>query len=166
MNSCCLVLEDGSVYPGKSFGHPPPTVSELGEEHPRMPAGEVVFNTGMAGYHEILTDPSYSGQIIVMTYPHIGNYGTDEEWSEYGPGEEVVESGVSAASGEKKRKYRDGAQQNGNGETWRRIKASALVVRSLYSGPLPSGRQTLDEYLKKYRIVGITDVDTRRLTLW
>ncbi|MEW5802307.1 MAG: glutamine-hydrolyzing carbamoyl-phosphate synthase small subunit [bacterium] len=58
-----IVLEDGTVYQGKSFGYP-------GEQ-----AGEIVFNTGMAGYQEILTDPSYKGQIVVMTYPLIGNYG-------------------------------------------------------------------------------------------
>lgn len=58
-----LALEDGTVYEGKSFGSGKNTV------------GEVVFNTGMTGYEEILTDPSYSGQIVVMTYPLIGNYG-------------------------------------------------------------------------------------------
>lgn len=58
-----LVLEDGSLYEGEIFGY-------TGENF-----GEVVFNTGMTGYQEILTDPSYAGQIIVMTYPLIGNYG-------------------------------------------------------------------------------------------
>lgn len=58
-----LVLEDGTVFHGKSFG----AATESG--------GEVVFNTGMTGYQEILTDPSYSGEIITMTYPLIGNYG-------------------------------------------------------------------------------------------
>ena len=58
-----LVLEDGSVYPGTSFGAGQST------------AGEVVFNTGMVGYPETLTDPSYKGQILVATYPLIGNYG-------------------------------------------------------------------------------------------
>ncbi len=62
-----LALEDGSVFTGRSFGAEGDT------------AGEVVFNTSMCGYQEILTDPSYSGQIVVMTYPHIGNYGTNEE---------------------------------------------------------------------------------------
>ena len=75
-NNCFLVLEDGSLFQGKGFGHEAPTPEELVENRaPKPPAGEVVFNTGMAGYHEILTDPSYSGQIIVMTYPHIGNSG-------------------------------------------------------------------------------------------
>jgi carbamoyl-phosphate synthase small subunit len=62
-----LALEDGSVFTGRSFGAEGATV------------GEVVFNTSMCGYQEILTDPSYSGQIVVMTYPHIGNYGTNPE---------------------------------------------------------------------------------------
>lgn len=61
-----LALEDGSMFEGKTFG-------AIGET-----AGEVVFNTSMSGYQEILTDPSYCGQIVVMTYPHIGNYGTNE----------------------------------------------------------------------------------------
>ncbi|MEJ2666154.1 MAG: glutamine-hydrolyzing carbamoyl-phosphate synthase small subunit [Deinococcales bacterium] len=58
-----LALEDGTVYYGYAFGHPGRSV------------GEVVFNTSMTGYQEILTDPSYKGQIVTMTYPHIGNYG-------------------------------------------------------------------------------------------
>jgi carbamoyl-phosphate synthase small subunit len=62
-----LALEDGSIYKGISFGSP-------GERY-----GEVVFNTSMAGYQEILTDPSYRGQIVTMTYPLIGNYGVNEE---------------------------------------------------------------------------------------
>jgi carbamoyl-phosphate synthase small subunit len=62
-----IVLEDGAVFRGRSFG-------ALGEI-----TGEVVFNTGMTGYQEILTDPSYRGQMVVMTYPHIGNTGVNEE---------------------------------------------------------------------------------------
>jgi carbamoyl-phosphate synthase small subunit len=62
-----LALEDGSIFEGRSFGFP-------GEK-----AGEVVFNTSMTGYQEILTDPSYKGQIVIMTYPLIGNYGVNEE---------------------------------------------------------------------------------------
>src|SRR5512143_2806888 len=58
-----LVLEDGSEYAGRLFGAEVPI------------AGEVVFNTGMVGYPETLTDPSYAGQIVVLTYPLIGNYG-------------------------------------------------------------------------------------------
>ena len=62
-----LALEDGKIYKGKSFG-------AAGERY-----GEVVFNTSMAGYQEILTDPSYKGQIVTMTYPLIGNYGVNDE---------------------------------------------------------------------------------------
>jgi carbamoyl-phosphate synthase small subunit len=61
-----LVLEDGSVFRGHSLGYP------------RSAAGEVVFNTGMVGYTEALTDPSYRGQIMTLTYPLIGNYGVPE----------------------------------------------------------------------------------------
>ena len=60
---CTLVLEDGSVFSGQSFG------AETSV------AGEVVFNTGMVGYVENLTDPSYKGQILATTYPLLGNYG-------------------------------------------------------------------------------------------
>ncbi|MDO8688233.1 MAG: carbamoyl-phosphate synthase domain-containing protein, partial [Dehalococcoidales bacterium] len=62
-----LVLADGSVYQGYSFGAETDT------------HGEVVFNTSMTGYQDILTDPSYAGQIVVPTYPLIGNYGTSEQ---------------------------------------------------------------------------------------
>ncbi len=65
-----LALEDGRIFEGTSFGVP-------GEHY-----GEVVFNTGMTGYQEVLTDPSYKGQIVVMTYPLIGNYGVNDEDSE------------------------------------------------------------------------------------
>ncbi|MBI3941681.1 MAG: glutamine-hydrolyzing carbamoyl-phosphate synthase small subunit [Chloroflexi bacterium] len=70
-----LILEDGTIFEGESFG-------ATGER-----AGEVVFNTSMTGYQEILTDPSYKGQIVTMTYPHIGNYGINledaEAWQPY-----------------------------------------------------------------------------------
>src|SRR4026209_1112574 len=62
-----LALEDGIVFRGKSFGR-------LGELW-----GEVVFNTALCGYQEVLTDPSYRGQIVTLTYPHIGNYGINRE---------------------------------------------------------------------------------------
>ncbi|HWW61516.1 MAG TPA: glutamine-hydrolyzing carbamoyl-phosphate synthase small subunit, partial [Thermoanaerobaculia bacterium] len=61
-----LILEDGTVYEGESFGSTANTI------------GEVVFNTSLTGYQEIATDPSYRFQIVVMTYPHIGNYGVEE----------------------------------------------------------------------------------------
>ena len=62
-----LTLEDGSVFEGLSFGYESPC------------AGEVVFNTAMTGYPESLTDPSYEGQILVTTYPILGNYGVPSE---------------------------------------------------------------------------------------
>src|SRR5262249_40910633 len=62
-----LALEDGTVYTGRSFG-------AVGEK-----IGEVVFNTSMTGYQEVLTDPSYKGQIVTMTYPLIGNYGVNPD---------------------------------------------------------------------------------------
>src|SRR5512136_3454083 len=62
-----LALEDGTVFEGLSFGR-------RGEV-----TGEVVFNTALCGYQEVLTDPSYAGQIVTMTYPHIGNYGVNAE---------------------------------------------------------------------------------------
>jgi len=69
-----LALEDGTVFEGESFG----------AKGSRL--GEVVFNTSMTGYQEILTDPSYCGQIVVMTYPLIGNYGINpEDWESAGP---------------------------------------------------------------------------------
>src|SRR5947209_459989 len=65
-----LALEDGTVYTGRAFG-------AAGESF-----GEVVFNTSMTGYQEVLTDPSYKGQIVTMTYPLIGNYGVNGEDTE------------------------------------------------------------------------------------
>jgi carbamoyl-phosphate synthase small subunit len=152
MNHASLVLDDGTVFAGRWFGSAPLPVGALAradagaDEPPSAPragegklaAGEVVFNTGMCGYHETLTDPSYYGQIVVMTYPHIGNYGTDEDWTEYG---------------------------SGGDEVMGRLRASGLVVRSLYEGPIPAGRASLPEFLARYRTTGLTDVDTRALTL-
>src|ERR1044071_3800582 len=62
-----LALEDGTIYEGESLG-------AEGRAY-----GEVVFNTGMTGYQEILTDPSYAGQMVCLTYPLIGNYGTNDD---------------------------------------------------------------------------------------
>src|SRR4026208_1309304 len=67
-----LALEDGTVFAGRPVGAD-------GER-----SGEVVFNTAMSGYQEVLTDPSYKGQIVTMTYPHIGNYGINSEDRESG----------------------------------------------------------------------------------
>ena len=67
IGSAYLILGDGSVFTGKALGAEGHTV------------GEVVFNTGMTGYQEILTDPSYAGQIVLLTYPLIGNYGINDD---------------------------------------------------------------------------------------
>jgi carbamoyl-phosphate synthase small subunit len=113
-----LALEDGSVFHGLAFGADA-TV-----------AGECVFNTSMTGYQEILTDPSYTGQIVTMTAVQIGNYGINDEDNEAGA-----------------------------------PKASGFVVREL-SSVYSNWRAncSVDEYLKKYGIPGISEVDTRALT--
>ncbi|HXV07672.1 MAG TPA: carbamoyl-phosphate synthase domain-containing protein, partial [Burkholderiales bacterium] len=67
LESAVLVLADGTVFRGRGVGAP------------GLAAGEVVFNTAMTGYQEILTDPSYAGQIVTLTYPHIGNTGVNPE---------------------------------------------------------------------------------------
>jgi carbamoyl-phosphate synthase small subunit len=67
LKNATLALEDGTVFAGRSFGREGETT------------GEVVFNTALCGYQEVLTDPSYAGQIVTMTYPHIGNYGVNRE---------------------------------------------------------------------------------------
>lgn len=137
LSSCYLVLEDRTVLKGKSFGASAPLSKGLipGEIVPS--AGEVVFNTGMTGYHEILTDPSYTGQLVLMTYPHLGNYGCLDEWSEIGP-EDSGRPGV---------------------------KPCGFITRSYYDGPIAPGRKTLSDFLKENGKVGISDLDTRYLTL-
>lgn len=113
-----LVLEDGSVFRGTSIGADGSSV------------GEVVFNTAMTGYQEILTDPSYLRQIVTLTYPHIGNVGVNPEDEE------------SAG-----------------------IQAAALIIRDL---PRRASnfrqREQLDDYLIRQGVVGIAEIDTRRLT--
>ena len=80
MNKARLILKDGTKYEAKSFGAP------------RALAGEVVFVTGMVGYPEALTDPSFAGQILVMTYPLIGNYGVPP--SEFWESEKIQVAGL------------------------------------------------------------------------
>lgn len=113
-----LVLEDGSIFRGIGIGAQ------------GLSVGEVVFNTSMTGYQEILTDPSYARQIVTLTYPHIGNTGTNAE------DDECLSSWVSG-----------------------------LVIRDL---PLLSSsfrrERSLGEYLARQNIIGIADIDTRRLT--
>jgi carbamoyl-phosphate synthase small subunit len=117
-----LVLQDGTVLEGLGIG-------AVGES-----AGEVCFNTAMTGYEEILTDPSYAGQIITFTFPHIGNVGTNEE---------DIES-VNAASNSGVRGV---------------VLASAITDPSNWRAT-----RNLDSWLKARGIVGITGVDTRALT--
>ncbi len=116
--SAILVLEDGTVFNGTAIGAQ------------GIAIGEVVFNTSMTGYQEILTDPSYAEQIITLTYPHIGNTGTNDEDKES-----------------------------------HTIFAKGLVIRDL---PLLASNfrneQSLSEYLIANNILGIADIDTRKLT--
>lgn len=113
-----IALEDGSVFTGRSIG----STGEAG--------AEVVFCTAMSGYQEVFTDPSYHGQIVVMTQPHIGNYGVNPEDEE---SDRLYLSGVV---------MKEGARRPSN-------------FRST---------QSLDEYLKARKIVGIQGVDTRAIT--
>ena len=113
-----LALADGTIFRGTAIGADGCSV------------GEVVFNTALTGYQEILTDPSYAQQIVTLTYPHIGNVGVNDEDAESD-----------------------------------RVWASGLVIRDL---PLLvsnfRSEQSLDSYLKDNNILGIADIDTRKLT--
>ena len=117
-HAAVLVLEDGSIFRGTSIGAD------------GQSAGEVVFNTAMSGYQEILTDPSYRRQLVTLTYPHIGNTGVNAEDEE------------SPA-----------------------VQAAGLIIRDY--PVLPSNwrrSEDLDTYLLRHGIIGISDIDTRRLT--
>ncbi|MDG1310861.1 MAG: glutamine-hydrolyzing carbamoyl-phosphate synthase small subunit [Porticoccaceae bacterium] len=113
-----LALADGTIFRGTAIGAEGSSV------------GEVVFNTALTGYQEILTDPSYARQIVTLTYPHIGNVGVNKEDDE-------------------------------SDQIW----AAGLVIRDL---PLLASNfrseQNLDDYLKEKNILGIADIDTRKLT--
>ena len=113
-----LILSDGTLFEGLSLGAMGTSI------------GEVVFNTAMMGYQEIITDPSYHFQLVTMTYPQIGNYGVNPKDFES-----------------------------------RRIYAAGLIIRE-YSPVVSHWQATrsLDEYLKYYGVVGISDIDTRQLT--
>jgi carbamoyl-phosphate synthase small subunit len=118
LDSAALVLADGTVFRGHSIGAR------------GISAGEVVFNTAMTGYQEILTDPSYCRQLVTLTYPHIGNTGVNSEDEE------------SA-----------------------RCHAAGLIVRdlpALYSSF--RSKASLPDYLERNGIVGISGIDTRKLT--
>ncbi len=126
MDEVTLILEDGTEFSGESFG----TEKSL--------SGEVVFNTGMVGYFESLTDPSYRGQILVLTYPLIGNYGV--------PGEK--------ADGDLSLHFESD-----------RIHASALIVSDYsFSHNHWNAAQSLSDWLKQQGIPALHRVDTRALT--
>lgn len=116
--SAILALEDGTVFKGVSIGADGSST------------GEVVFNTSMTGYQEILTDPSYARQMVTLTYPHIGNTGVTEEDEE-------------------------------SNSIW----CNGLIIRDL---PLVASswrkQESLDTYLTRRNVVGIADIDTRKLT--
>src|SRR5208282_497108 len=117
-STAVLVLADGGVFWGGG----------VGAEGIRV--GEICFNTSMTGYQEIMTDPSYAGQIITFTFPHIGNVGANRE---------DVETTTPAARG--------------------------LVVRTPITAPANyRATQSLDTWLKHNGLIGISGVDTRRLT--
>ena len=126
MRNVTLILDDGSKFQGQSFGYEKPV------------AGEVVFNTAMSGYPENLTDPSYEGQILVLTYPLIGNYGV--------PTTEVGEYGLS-----------DFLESH-------HIHVSALIC-SAYSPAYShwNAKESLGDWLKREEIPAITGIDTREL---
>lgn len=121
-----LILDDGTVFEGKSFGAE------------KANAGEVVFNTAMVGYPESLTDPSYLGQILVVTFPLVGNYGV--------PGDSYT-NGISDFYESEK------------------IQVSGLIV-SDYSHDYShwNAQKSLGQWLKENNVPGIYDIDTRELT--
>ena len=127
MKNVTLVLEDGTLLHGKSFGYEQPV------------AGEVVFNTAMMGYPESLTDPSYAGQLMTLTYPLVGNYGV--------PPFTVEANGLPT--------YMESD----------RIYASAIIV-SDYSEQYShwNASESLASWLKREKVPGITGIDTRQLT--
>ena len=127
MKKVTLRLDDGTEFHGQSFGYESPV------------AGEVVFNTAMMGYPESLTDPSYAGQLMVLTYPLVGNYGV--------PAFTIEDNGLSTFMES------------------HRIHARAIIV-SDYSEEYShwNAKESLSEWLKREKVPGITGIDTRELT--
>ena len=127
MKNVTLLLEDGTAFHGKSFGYEKPV------------AGEVVFNTAMMGYPESLTDPSYAGQMMVLTYPLVGNYGV--------PSFSIESNGIATYMESEK------------------IHAEAIIV-SDYSTEYShwNAKESLADWLKREQVPGITGIDTRYLT--
>lgn len=127
MRSVTLVLSDGTKFHGKSFGYEKPV------------AGEVVFNTAMMGYPESLTDPSYAGQLMTLTFPLVGNYGV--------PPFTVEKNGIATFMESD------------------RIHASAIIV-SDYSETFShwNAKESLADWLRREEVPGICGIDTRQLT--
>ena len=127
MRNVTLILDDGSRFHGKSFGYEKPV------------AGEVVFNTAMTGYPESLTDPSYAGQLMTLTYPLVGNYGV--------PPFTIEPNGLATFMESE------------------RIHAEAIIV-SDYSEDFShwNAAESLADWLKREQVPGITGIDTRELT--
>ena len=127
MRNVTLILDDGTRFRGQSFGYEKPV------------AGEVVFNTAMTGYPESLTDPSYAGQLMTLTYPLVGNYGVPP----FTRGADGIPD------------YMEGAH----------IYAEAIIV-SDYSENYShwNAAESLGDWLKREQIPGITGIDTRALT--
>lgn len=127
MRNVTLVLQDGTKFHGKSFGYDAPV------------AGEVVFNTAMMGYPESLTDPSYAGQLVTLTFPLVGNYGVPP--------------------------FTFGAEGLPTFMESDHIHASAIIV-SDYSEQYShwNASESLAEWLKREQVPGITGIDTRELT--
>jgi len=127
MKDVKLVLEDGTEFKGKSFGYDKPV------------SGEIVFNTAMMGYPESLTDPSYAGQLLVMTFPLVGNYGV--------PPFTIEENGLATFMESDK------------------IYAKAIIV-SDYSQQYShwNACESLADWLKREHVPGVTGIDTRALT--
>jgi len=121
-----LALEDGSCFTGYGFGAT------------KKVSGEVVFSTSMVGYPESLTDPSYDGQILMLTYPLIGNYGVPHNDIEFGISRYFESEG---------------------------IKVTGVIVHELCTKPHHwASTKTLDELLEEESVPGIFGIDTRRLT--
>ena len=127
MKNVKLVLQDGTTFSGKSFGYE------------RSVTGEVVFNTAMMGYPESLTDPSYAGQLMTLTYPLVGNYGV--------PPFTIEDNGIATFMESD------------------RIYASAIIV-SDYSEAYShwNAHESLSDWLKREHVPGVTGIDTRQLT--
>lgn len=127
MRKVTLLLSDGTRFHGTSFGYEKPV------------AGEVVFNTAMTGYPESLTDPSYAGQLMTLTYPLVGNYGV--------PAFSIEDNNLATFMESDK------------------IYARAIIVSDYSENHSHwNAKESLSEWLKREKIPGITGVDTRQLT--